>query len=209
MPGMSPKMAPSADEPSARIRRLFWGTNGMKLQQRLRPLTPAILAWAVLPCAAAAALAGIVPQPSVLWNRSASEPPGLYVRTAAAPAIGRIIAFHAPASAFPYADGRMGYLHRIPILKQIAAGEGDVVCTRAGALSINGRWRAPVLAHDPRGGLLPQWRDCRALGKGEFFVFSNRIPNSFDSRYYGPVKIGEIVGVFEPVMTSSNQHGDA
>src|SRR5665213_3826228 len=84
MPGMSPKMAPSADEPSARIRRLFWGTNGMKLQQRLRRLTPAILAWAVLPCAAAAALAGIVPQPSVLWNRSASEPPGLYVRTAAA-----------------------------------------------------------------------------------------------------------------------------
>ena len=181
----------------------------MRLQQRRRRLTPAILAWAVLPCAAAAALAGIVPQPSVLWNRSASEPAGLYVRTAVAPAIGRIIAFHAPASAFPYADDRMGYLHQVPILKQIAAGEGDVVCARAGALSINGRWRAPVLAHDPRGGSLPQWRDCRALGKGEFFVFSDRIPNSFDSRYYGPVKIGEIVGVFEPVMTSSNQNGDA
>ena len=43
-----------------------------------------------------------------------------------------------------YADGRMGYLHQVPILKQVAAGEGDVVCTRAGALSINGRWRAPV-----------------------------------------------------------------
>ena len=181
----------------------------MRLQQTRRRLTPAILAWGVLPCVAAAALAGFVPQPSVLWNRSASEPTGLYIRTAAAPATGRIIAFHAPAAAFPYADDRMGYLHRVPILKQIAAGEGDVVCTREGALSINGRWRAPVLADDPRGGSLPQWRGCRALGKGEFFVFSSRIPNSFDSRYYGPVKIGEIVGVFEPLMTSSNRHGDA
>ncbi len=180
----------------------------MRMQQRRRRLTPMILAWAVLPCGASAALAAIVPQPSILWNRTASEPTGLYVRTAAAPATGRIIAFHAPAPAFPYADDRMGYLHRVPILKQIAAGEGDVVCTLAGALSINGRWRAPVLAHDPHGGLLPQWRGCRALGKGEFFVFSNRIPNSFDSRYFGPVKTGDIVGVFEPVMTS-NPHGDA
>ena len=179
----------------------------MRWLQRHPCLTPAILAWAVLPCAAAAALATVVPQPSVLWNRSASEPTGLYIRTAAEPAIGRIIAFHTPASAFPYADGRMGYLHQVPILKQIAAGEGDVVCTRAGALSINGRWRAAVLARDPRGGVLPHWRGCRVLAKGEFFVFSDRIPNSFDSRYYGPVKVGQIVGVFEPFMTSSNQHG--
>jgi type IV secretory pathway protease TraF len=127
----------------------------------------------------------------------------------AAPAVGRIIAFRAPASAFPYADGRMEYLHRIPILKQIAAGEGDVVCMRSGALSINGRWRAPVLARDPRGALLPQWRGCRALTEGEFFVFSDRIPNSFDSRYYGPVKTADIVGVFEPVLKSTDQQGDA
>jgi len=111
--------------------------------------------------------------------------------------------------AFPYGDGRMGYLHRVPILKEIAAGEGDVVCTQGGTLSINGRWRAPVLAQDPRGRSLPQWRGCRELGSGEFFVFSNRIPNSFDSRYYGPVKTPEIVGVFEPLMTSSSDHGDA
>ena len=181
----------------------------MKWLQRHPCLTPAILAWAILPCAAAAALAAVVPQPSVLWNRSASEPTGLYIRSADEPAVGRIIAFHAPASAFPYADGRMGYLHQVPILKQVAAGEGDVVCTRAGALSINGRWRAPVFVHDPRGATLPQWRGCRALLKGEFFVFSSRIPNSFDSRYYGPVNVDQIMGVFEPVATTTSHHGDA
>jgi conjugative transfer signal peptidase TraF len=180
-----------------------------RILQRRQRLTPAVLAWAVLPCGAVAAIAAIVPQPAVLWNRSESEPTGLYVRTSASPTTGRIIAFRAPASAFPYADNRMGYLRRIPILKRIAAGPGDIVCTQGGALSINGRWRATVLSHDPRGGLLPQWLGCRALEKGEFFVFSDRITNSFDSRYYGPVRTAEIVGVFEPVVASSNQHGDA
>jgi len=181
----------------------------LRSRHRRGGLTPVILAWAVLPCGAFAALGALGPRPAVLWNRSASEPTGLYVRTGARPATGRLIAFHAPAMAFPYGDGRMGYLHRVPILKEIAAGEGDVVCTQGGTLSINGRWRAPVLAQDPRGRSLPQWRGCRELGSGEFFVFSNRIPNSFDSRYYGPVKTPEIVGVFEPLMTSSSDHGDA
>ena len=204
---MSPILAPSSDEPSARIRRV-WGATSLTKRHRRRGPHPVILAWAVLPCAVCAALAAVVPQPAVLWNETPSEPTGLYVRTASPPAPGRIIAFHTPALAFPYADERMGYLHRVPILKEVAAGEGDVVCTQAGALSINGRWRAPVLVHDRRGRLLPQWRGCRALGAGEFFVFSNRIPNSFDSRYFGPVTIPEIVGVFEPLATSATEHGD-
>ena len=76
-----------------------------------------------------------------------------------------------------------------------------------GAIFLTGP--APVLAQDPSGKLLPQWRGCRALLKGEFFVFSNRIPNSFDSRYYGPVKVDQIMGVFEPVATTTSHRGDA
>jgi conjugative transfer signal peptidase TraF len=187
----------------------FGGTISLTKRHGRRGPTPVILAWAVLPFGACATLAAVIPQPSVLWNGTPSEPTGLYVLTAAAPAPGRIIAFHTPARAFPYADARMGYLHSVPILKEVAAGEGDVVCTRAGALSINGRWRAPVLDRDPRGKQLPQWRGCRALGKGEFFVFSDRIPNSFDSRYYGPVTRAEIVGVFQPLLTTSDAPGAA
>jgi conjugative transfer signal peptidase TraF len=156
---------------------------------------PAILAATVAPPALAAVLAGAAP-PALLWNPSESEPKGLYVRVAAAPQVGRIIAFRAPAAAFPYADGRMGYLHQVPILKQVAAGPGDVVCTRGKVLSINGRPRAPVLGQDPRGRALPHWDGCRPLGPDEFFVYSDRIPNSFDSRYYGPVARAQILGVF-------------
>jgi type IV secretory pathway protease TraF len=33
----------------------------------------------------------------------------------------------------------------------------------------------------------------------EYVVFSNRIPNSFDSRYYGPVHRRDILGVYAPI----------
>lgn len=205
---MSPNLAHRDNEPPARFKRLR-GTIALSSRHGRRGLTPAILAWAITPCIACAALAAVAPKPSVLWNGTASEPVGLYVRAASPPAAGRIIAFHVPAAAFPYADDRMGYLHRLTILKAIAAGQGDVVCTQAGVLTINGRWRAPVFARDPRGRLLPQWRGCRALAKNEFFVFSDRIPNSFDSRYYGPVMRAQIMGVFQPLATSPNLSGES
>ena len=173
-----------------------------------RGLTPALAAWAILPVAAAAVLGASLPQPALLWNRSPSEPLGLYVRTPGHPARGAIIAFQAPAPAFPYADGQMDYLRRIPILKAIAAGEGDHVCTDGGTLTINGIRRAPVLSHDSRGVGLPRWAGCRAMARGEFFVFSDRIPNSFDSRYFGPVTTREILGVFRPLSPSIHSSGD-
>jgi conjugative transfer signal peptidase TraF len=175
-------------------------------QHRRRRLG-SVIAWAIIPCAACAALAAVIPQPSILWNASPSEPTGLYIRAPLAPLRGRMIAFRAPAPAFPYADERMGYLHRIPILKQIAAGEGDTVCANQGGLTIDGRWRAPVFDRDSRGRPLPHWSGCRLLARGEFFVFSDRIPNSFDSRYFGPVERSQIVGVFQPLATSSSLIG--
>ena len=167
-----------------------------------------VIAVAVAPAVLLGVLALVVPGPSLLWNRSESEPRGLYIRSAAVPNRGQIIAFPAPPSVLTYASGRMAYLRHMPILKQVAATSGDTVCTLGGKLVINGVWRAPVLAHDSEGRSLPRWRGCRRLGQGEFFVFSNRIRASFDSRYYGPVRREAIVGVFRPIMTSAARPGD-
>lgn len=173
-----------------------------------RRLTSALAAWAILPVAGAALLSASLPQPALLWNRSPSEPLGLYVRSPGHPVRGAIIAFRAPAPAFPYADAQMSYLRQVPLLKAIAAGEGDQVCTDGGVLTINGIRRAPVLTHDNRGAGLPLWIGCRAMARGEFFVFSDRIPNSFDSRYFGPVTTREILGVFRPVRPQIQTPGD-
>lgn len=145
--------------------------------------------------------------PWVLWNRTDSEPIGVYARTLQRPEIGRLIAFQAPPAAFPYADGRMSYLRRVPILKQIAAVEGDLVCARDGVLAINGQPVAPVYKRDPRGRALPQWNGCRRLQAAEYFVYSDRIPNSFDSRYYGPIPGKRVLGVYQPLAAAQTAPG--
>lgn len=134
-------------------------------------------------------------------NETPSEPPGVYVRAAHGPiGVGTIIAFLAPAQAFPYADRRAGYLHQTPILKVVAAAGGDQVCTVGGVLTVNGVRLAPVQARDSQGFALPHWIACRRLASDELFVFSNRVPNSFDSRYYGPVRLAR-AEAYRPFVT--------
>lgn len=145
--------------------------------------------------------------PLLLWNRTASEPEGLYLRHAGPVTVGALIAFPAPSAAFPYADGHLAYLRRVPILKHVAAVAGDQVCTANDRLEINGRVRATILLQDRRGVALPRWDGCRRLGDGEVFVFSDRIPNSFDSRYYGPVRAQQVLGVYRPLWGVSEAPG--
>jgi len=139
----------------------------------------------------------------VLANETPSEPPGLYVRVVRDPIrVGTIIAFMAPSAAFPYADRKAAYLHKTPILKAVAAIAGDRVCTLGGVLAVNGVRLAPIRQHDSQGFALPHWTACRRLVPGEVFVFSDRVPNSFDSRYYGPVNVASAL-VYRPLITTS------
>jgi conjugative transfer signal peptidase TraF len=166
--------------------------------------TPRRRRWPILAFAAAVsalALGGAFSaRPFLLFNTTPSEPTGLYVETPDRPADGRLVAFKAPAAAFPYADGRLAYLRHTTLLKAVAASAGEDVCTLAGRLRINGRDRAPIAAHDGFGVELPHWSGCRRLAANELFVFSDRVPNSFDSRYFGPVDRSAVVGVYAPIF---------
>ncbi len=160
--------------------------------------------------AAIAALSAIVAlasvgtaHPVVLINTTPSEPQGLYVATKAGPARGRLIAFRAPRAAFPYADARLSYLRRVPLLKSVAAVPGDDVCSLGERLSVNWRDQARIVERDARGVTLPHWRGCRRLTPGEVFVLSTHAPNSFDSRYFGPVPMSAVIGVYRPFLTTA------
>lgn len=139
--------------------------------------------------------------PPVLLNTSASEPRGLYVRTTAPAAVGRIIAFRPPADAYPYVAQAMPERARTSILKTVRAGEGDLVCAQQRRLAVNGRVWGAIAVSDRSGRKLPHWRGCHRLMAGEYFVFSARIPSSFDSRYYGPVRRGDMLGVYRPLWS--------
>ena len=134
-------------------------------------------------------------------NETPSEPPGVYLRARHdVIRVGSLIAFLAPQPAFPYADRRAAYLHRTPILKAVAAVGGDRVCTAGGMLVINDVRRAAVAVRDSQGFALPHWTACRRLAADELFVFSDRVSNSFDSRYYGPVRLSR-AQVYRPLVT--------
>lgn len=161
--------------------------------------------WALGVAALAAFAAVLTHEPTFLLNRTPSEPPGIYFRTPGAPRTGAIIAFSTPAAAFPYADAQMAYLRHRPLLKAIAAGPGDHVCTTSGDLVINGRTKAAIAVQDRQGRALPRWQGCRALAADELFVFSPRVANSFDSRYYGPVRRDAVLGVYRQLVFSGQE----
>jgi type IV secretory pathway protease TraF len=116
--------------------------------------------------------------------------------------LGKSASFRIPASVRPYVRSRTGRDGQDwYILKPLAAGPGDRVETTDGELRINGRFIAPMPPmRDGFGNLLPRWTQNRVLGRDEYFVFSDRIPNSFDSRCYGPVKRDEIESVRRPLI---------
>lgn len=138
----------------------------------------------------------------IVINTSPSVSPGIYVRSSAVPAVGRVVDFRIPLAARRYVQLRSGHSgQEWFILKSIVAGPGDRLDTTLGWLVINGRKVAPMPpTSDGQGRPLPTWREARVLGPDEFFVFSNRIPNSFDSRCYGPIRREQIDTVRWPLM---------
>ena len=178
----------------ARFLKLHLASNG-GFGPRAKPLA----AVAILTAGLIAAAGGLVDAraPLGLVNTTPSEPIGFYWRTTQAPARGRLIAFPPPAVAAKVGDGHLARLHSF--LKAVGAVGGDTVCSDGRVMRVNGAPAGRVAQIDSAGRRLPRWLGCRTLGPGELFVLSNRVPNSFDSRYFGPVAERDVIAVYRPV----------
>lgn len=150
----------------------------------------AALAWAAF----------AAPQLRVVYNASASVPVGWYrVEPARELHAGDIVLMRLPARIAILAD-RRGYLPAdVPLLKRIGAVPPQHVCVHGGTVRIDGAPVAAVLPVDRWGRLLPRWRTCRRLREGELFLLSTAHPASFDSRYYGPVLVADVIGRAQPL----------
>ena len=140
----------------------------------------------------------------LVYNDSASVPLGFWWRaggpgTALRP--GMVIGFRPPAAGRAYVAVHMPqYLHDELILKYVVATAGARICRdAAGAFSVDGRVLGRALKADEHGNPLPAWRGCRTLPPGSVAVFSSRIPDSYDSRYYGAVPARDIKAVYRPL----------
>lgn len=129
-----------------------------------------------------------------LVNESRSLPRGLYIRVPGeAVERGTTVALLPPAAARPYL-ARLGAPKDQRLLKRVAALGGDRVCRDGERIETSAR-RVAAPPADRRGPALPEWRECRRLEPDEVFLLGDT-PNSFDSRYFGPVDRSLVLGVY-------------
>jgi conjugative transfer signal peptidase TraF len=151
------------------------------------------------------ALAGLAaplvldPVPRLVWNASASAPIGLWrVTPGAAISVGDSVLVEPPRAARRLAAQRHYLPANVPMIKTIAAVSGDTVCAHGAVVTINEQLVAVRRLADRRGRKLPWWRGCLRLSHGQVMLI-NRAPDSFDSRYFGPVGKGAIIGKATPL----------
>lgn len=136
----------------------------------------------------------VKPQPLLIWNASDSVPIGLYWVLKREPEIGEIAVVSPPDWVRLYASSR-GYLPSdVWLLKPVFAMSGSIVCRFSSHVFVVGKYVARAKIFDSRKRLLPVWKGCRTLKSDEIFVLA-KPKNSFDSRYFGPIKRSDVIGI--------------
>lgn len=86
-----------------------------------------------------------------------------------------------------------------PLVKKIVAMSGDIVTVEQ-SVSVNGilQVNSTLKPKDIDGRDIPR-AESQLIQKGQYFVMSEYNPNSFDSRYFGPIPEGWIYARAEPI----------
>jgi type IV secretory pathway protease TraF len=139
-------------------------------------------------------------KPIVVWNVSPSVPIGLYLISRHPPVQGQLVAIRLPHTIASLADER-GYLpgHALLLKPTAAVGRGRI-CRWRHLVFVNGILRAHSVDLDGRGWRLPVWTGCVRLTTNEIVVLGRR-RDSFDSRYFGPISVGAMLGRAIPIWT--------
>src|SRR5690606_3454677 len=99
-----------------------------------------------------------------------------------------------------------GYLPaNVPLLKTVAAVAPQRVCMQGSQVRIDGGLVARRLRRDRRGCAMATWQACRRLVGDELFLLSTTKPESFDSRYFGPISTEAVLGQAQPLWLESRR----
>ena len=144
------------------------------------------------------------PRLRLLWNASASVPLGLYrIEPDSPPRIGDLVAVRpSPQLGRFMAERRYVEVNAL-LIKPVAAASGATVCRIDARITINARAVASALPRDHFGRPLPTWSGCQRLRADQLFLIAPMRPDSFDSRYFGPVDRRQIAGRAIPLWTWS------
>lgn len=135
------------------------------------------------------------PTPLLLWNSTPSSPVGLYaIIDRPNPRAGDMVVAWAPTAARQMAAARNYLPFTVPLVKRIAAAEGDRICAAGDRVLVNNRIAALRRSRDPSGRPMPSWSGCAELKRGELFLLSSGEPYAFDGRYFGVTRASQVVG---------------
>jgi len=133
--------------------------------------------------------------PRLIYNPSPSAPVGWYRLEPIRPLKkDDLVAAFAPSKAQNLAIERRYLPPDIPIIKTVWAVSGDEICHTDGQVFTGRRPPLLVLLHDSLGRKMPSLSGCYVIPDNEVFLVSSDVQTSFDSRYFGPVPVSNILG---------------
>lgn len=140
------------------------------------------------------------PSQRIIYNASDSMPKGWYrITLTDKPAVGDIVLTRLPPAAATLAAERSYLPTHIPLLKTVVAIAPQHVCVKGHHVLVGDQVEAELRPHDQLGRPLPAWRGCRLLVEDELFLLSVDNPESFDSRYFGPISAATVIGRAQPL----------
>lgn len=148
----------------------------------------------------AIALSTVDVPPRLVWNTSPSLPIGAYWLEHGALSSGDVVAVKLPQEIANLAADRRYLPRSALLLKTVAAIPGTHVCKLGQRIVIERRRVDFAGRYDLGGRPMPRWSGCRRLASRELFLIG-RDPQSFDSRYFGPILVNHVVGRARPIWT--------
>lgn len=136
----------------------------------------------------------------LIFNTTNSAPLGFYWLGDNQPRLGDLALVRPPHDLAAWMAKRRYLPSNVPLIKRVAAVEGQFVCVRGGVVSIDGAQVGVVLRKDRLGRALTASAVCRRLAAGDTF-FLNGEPRSLDSRYFGPLSRRFVLGRLTPLWT--------
>lgn len=146
--------------------------------------------------------------PVLIWNVSASAPVGLYlIEQAGTLDVPDLVAVMPPEPLAAFLAQR-GYLPRgAPMLKRVIGRTGQVACRSGRKVSVDGVEMGEAIERDRKGRSLPIWQGCFRIGVDQLFLMNPAARDSLDSRYFGALPRGSVIGRAIPLYTDEDSDG--
>jgi conjugative transfer signal peptidase TraF len=153
----------------------------------------------------------IIDRLGLRFNTTRSVDPGFYWVVEKKPEKGDFVSFCSAQDSLTqmaYARGYIGFGncpgHTERLLKIVYGMEGDTIELTKTGVVVNGALLAYSAALTQDGlerPLAPFHKKRLVLQPNELWVMTNRNPLSFDSRYFGPIRLTQISDVVKPLWT--------